>query len=593
MLTHHFAHQADPENSCSASVAFETALHRLAKQVISERRRLTLPEVRASHFGRERLIAAGTELHFDTVEEEVWMGAIRPDIIATAGGKRLLVEVAVTHPCDENKIALLRSRDLAAVEIDLSDVPRDGSLEMLENAILHSAPRAWLHNTKLAAAQAELTALYEEEVRKAEEQRERKFAAAAAKLAAAYRSADLQRFDESYEPLGRVRDSDLAQHVGIEIAGSGCFAVEPWVWQSFLLAGLLSNVLGQHAYTEGVEKLLKPAFTNLAEQHHGAWQGLARHLPEEIRHPKEVVADYFKRLRDEGIAQYAVTGGTVLRPEVFEWARQRRERAAGIRSRSLTVLSLARSILPQSGAKDGSEVWFDRPLAEFGGLSPRKIAAAGGKAHQDLVGRLSAIVRMLQGGPAVEEDLLGLPVRGERDKRKREMVELQAARQRRQEEAERLAEASRRAAAEQEQQRVRDHLAKIRWTARSYLGDKRGDEWLRTPLSKLSGRSVEQVAEGPVSGWELSIVEEALNRRLAEFYAENQRDQERQDRAARVVAEATVTFGSIERARAWMRSPLPALQNRRPEEACADVAGLEACLAVLKGHRSRPAAKRR
>src|SRR5215207_4267607 len=115
----HFAHATG--RACAA--AHETVLHRLAKQLIADGAPLALPEVAAVHGGRRR-----------------------PDILAAVAGRPLLVEVAVTHPCGPEKLALIRERRLAAVEIDLSRVPRDATPDALERAVLRSAPRRWLWN---------------------------------------------------------------------------------------------------------------------------------------------------------------------------------------------------------------------------------------------------------------------------------------------------------------------------------------------------------------------------------------------------------------------------------------------------------------
>jgi hypothetical protein len=97
---------------------------------------------------------AAAALRAETAALEPGLDGLRPDVVAVVAGRPLLVEVAVTHPCGPGKLALIRERRLAAVEIDLSRIPRDASPEELERAVLRSAPRRWLWNRHAEAAEA-------------------------------------------------------------------------------------------------------------------------------------------------------------------------------------------------------------------------------------------------------------------------------------------------------------------------------------------------------------------------------------------------------------------------------------------------------
>jgi hypothetical protein len=56
------------------------------------------------------------------------------------------------HFCGPEKVALIRERRLAVVEIDLSRLARDAPPEALERALLRSAPQRWLWNRHAEAA---------------------------------------------------------------------------------------------------------------------------------------------------------------------------------------------------------------------------------------------------------------------------------------------------------------------------------------------------------------------------------------------------------------------------------------------------------
>src|SRR5690606_16981536 len=77
VLAHHFAHH-DPTN-CSGGR--ETALHKLAKQVIAEQGLVALPPVVAKHGDNERLLADGKVFRPDKVTLEVVLDGMRPDLI--------------------------------------------------------------------------------------------------------------------------------------------------------------------------------------------------------------------------------------------------------------------------------------------------------------------------------------------------------------------------------------------------------------------------------------------------------------------------------------------------------------------------------
>jgi hypothetical protein len=138
----HFAHATD--RTCAA--AQETTLHKLAKQLIADGAPLMLPQVIAEYGGRHRLVRPAVTIRAEDAVVEPGLDGLRPDILVTVAGRPLLVEVAVTHFCGPEKLTLIQERRLAAVEIDLSRVVRDAPPEVLEHAILRSAPRRWLWN---------------------------------------------------------------------------------------------------------------------------------------------------------------------------------------------------------------------------------------------------------------------------------------------------------------------------------------------------------------------------------------------------------------------------------------------------------------
>ncbi|WP_203272780.1 hypothetical protein [Microvirga arabica] len=151
---HHFGHYG-VEDSRPCQTGPETALHKFAKEVLARRLELELPPLVVGEGPGKWVGYPGGIFRFDAALLESRLGAIVPDVIVRKGERPLLVEFLVTHACDEAKIARIAAMDVAAIEIDLSGLPRDTSRADLEEAILTVAPRKWLHNPKVRAAQAE------------------------------------------------------------------------------------------------------------------------------------------------------------------------------------------------------------------------------------------------------------------------------------------------------------------------------------------------------------------------------------------------------------------------------------------------------
>ena len=119
---------------------------------------------------------------------------------------------------------------MAALEIDLSGLPRDTSRAGLAEAILTRAPRAWLHNPKLRQAQAERD--------RRGRARDQVLAQAATPLRTAYMAActELRSMHTACLAVDRIVGHHLAHAVDLEVPGMGCFMVPPRDWQAVVLA---------------------------------------------------------------------------------------------------------------------------------------------------------------------------------------------------------------------------------------------------------------------------------------------------------------------------------------------------------------------
>lgn len=150
---HHFAHEGSSD--CIGGV--ETALHLAAKEILTKERQMMLPPLTAYAKAKDssgklhqvkRSIASKIVL-FENVSTEVRLNGVIPDIVACVGSKTLLIEVVVSHFADETKVALLRERDLATVEVDLSGMAKGWTWALLAEAILTNPEnKKWLYNPK-------------------------------------------------------------------------------------------------------------------------------------------------------------------------------------------------------------------------------------------------------------------------------------------------------------------------------------------------------------------------------------------------------------------------------------------------------------
>lgn len=139
----HFAHRAGSD----CRTGFETAVHLFAKQILVEARHLRTPAMvcQLSTFGRiVTLREAETRTWVGPGEVEKWLGGFRPDVVLP-GETPLIVEVAVTHLCDDAKRQKLSELGIPAIEIDLSSVSRDITEEPLRELILENLEcKRWL-----------------------------------------------------------------------------------------------------------------------------------------------------------------------------------------------------------------------------------------------------------------------------------------------------------------------------------------------------------------------------------------------------------------------------------------------------------------
>lgn len=146
VVRHHFAHQSN--KPCESGV--ESALHLAAKEIIASAGKMTIPEVRLRFpysYKPDILIHESMEIKIDHVELEKRLDNIIPDVVVYSGGKRLFIEIFVTHAIDERKLQKIRNLNVSTIEIDLSKYEKFADEQELVRIILEDDPRKkWKYN---------------------------------------------------------------------------------------------------------------------------------------------------------------------------------------------------------------------------------------------------------------------------------------------------------------------------------------------------------------------------------------------------------------------------------------------------------------
>lgn len=595
---HHFAHQADPTQSCNPRVALESALHKFAKQVLIENRRLLLPEVVAEFGGRLKRVSDALEIHPEAIAQEVTMPGMRPDLLATASGRQLCVEIAVTHFCGPEKLELFKARQLAAIEIDLSDIDTSAAADVWRDAILRSAPRSWLYNRKLEAAMDNLRARHAEDLRREAEEIDQQAARAARRLMDILAGPALRASAGQEALLVRIEICGLTEHIGIRVPGSGAFAVAAVYWQAEILlqyvaqASIWEQQLFRRSFQASPREWLKPAAEKLRMPGPDVRKAMSAHLPEGAGYPEEAINAYITHLRDQGVIYHLPTGPSRMEFDLQTSVSRRLMRHREIRAEVGALEKQLNDIGGFIGAEIDIDRWFQTPLAACAGRTPEQVIEEDPDALRDLRSSLTEIRSRFASRQPHAGDPLGLPIA-------QHNAILEAASQARASEARRLSEearlkreAGKAAAAAELRQRLAARVDAIRRHALNYLGRDDGAAWLASPRPALNGSTIGGGADG-ITERQVELMELELSAEFDAKVARLKAQRERERILARLAAAAFASFLDPDRADVWTRSPNAALDGRRPSEIAVDEPGLERCLTVLRGIKAGRRASRR
>lgn len=570
----HFAHARD--RVCVH--ALETALHKLAKQILVDALGLTLPAIVADREGVRRQSHGAKHQAFESAAAEVAFPGVVADVVLRRGARDLIVEILVTHASDAEKVARIRGLETSAIEIDLSKLARRADLETVAEAVLVSAPRKWLFNPAQDAVEAEVAQVLADRAEVARQKVLRQAKTLVRHWAALPSPKDGTNRPAVRSAIAQIEACGLSAHIGVLVAaGQKALNVSPKAWQAIVLkalvidqqpwfgrAGLSIAALRDHLDRQG----FLPSLFGVSRD--AELIGAARALAPDFATPTGLIGAYVRCLQKAGLVETddgLWRAPIKVRQQIARQVRETRERQA--RTDDLRVV--LDELLTRAGPEgEGFErdAWLGRSLGAR--PSPLSVAASGGQAWTELKAGLSRIGDAFWSYDA-EVDVLDLPLR----------PALERAEQARKDAAERrrlAAEAQALAAADAREARFREAALAARGDA--------AEAWMAglAPPANVMTR-LEAVRSSPAL---LQAALDALVRRVSEQKRQEAQRLMAQEALAELWDAACAEHGE-DWAKAFISNPDPRLNGRRPREVCVDPASLKWCLDLV---RPRPRRRR-
>lgn len=165
---YHYRHDRRKGAASGCGGGPETVAHLLAKAVLDQEGWIETPPVEVLENGKTRQIVRSQRFVFDTVEVETWSDGRRPDLSVTRRRQdgqieTVWIEVQVTNPCSEAKIADIKTRGISTLQVVVPD-PHQGETAF-RKALLSTSEREWLYNKQAADWEKDRAARLEERAR--------------------------------------------------------------------------------------------------------------------------------------------------------------------------------------------------------------------------------------------------------------------------------------------------------------------------------------------------------------------------------------------------------------------------------------------
>jgi hypothetical protein len=296
---HHFAHKAEASRCSPALVAaaWETELHKLAKEVLAEGSEIALPELVARRFGRQKRLRPPRRITYQQTHREheavqaLALEDIVPDAVVYVDGHPLSIEIRVTHESKEQKRARMAAQGLHGIQIDLRTMDRFASRTEIARSVLDTAPREWLYHRAVAPALAAIEAEVTAEER-----------AVQARLDAAIAAVE-QAYNAHRTTAAKLRPdlarAGLTSVIGLGIEGQNCMTETAACWQARILNLIFEQppekVFATGIFAEIARRVLHPAFRPWRSWDDAVLQGLRERF-KNFQTPDAVVAGYLEAL---------------------------------------------------------------------------------------------------------------------------------------------------------------------------------------------------------------------------------------------------------------------------------------------------------
>jgi len=145
----YFKHK-NKSSKCSTSL--ESIMHKIAKEIINQKKVITLPPV----INGSKQIHPALKINIDKVELEHKLECIIPDILCQVLDKELLIEIKVTNPINTAKRKKIEELGIATIEISLKkELIYKNPIEIADQIINTVENKKWIYNKK--------TILYDQE----------------------------------------------------------------------------------------------------------------------------------------------------------------------------------------------------------------------------------------------------------------------------------------------------------------------------------------------------------------------------------------------------------------------------------------------
>lgn len=165
---HHFAHH----NSENCVGALESSLHYLAKEILAKEKHMVLPPV--PHLTGFVELTDAIDVQFDEVFLEKSEGSFKPDVKCIVRGRPILIEIAVTHFIDDEKLNKIEQRGIPTIQIDLSWLSENYTYEDIREVILNDdISKEWIYNPKIASLSKKYDMMQEQKKLEEEERKKR------------------------------------------------------------------------------------------------------------------------------------------------------------------------------------------------------------------------------------------------------------------------------------------------------------------------------------------------------------------------------------------------------------------------------------